>query len=281
MLAIALMVPARAHAGPAAPEPEPGAIEPIDTGALWREANTRLETSDYAGAIELLTRLYDAVARDPDARVLRLRVRWTLHEAHLGAYGVDHDAQHLYVARDLLRKADADFGDADAELRAQHEAAIAELDRRIAEIEEAAAAAEAARKAEADRAAAVAPKRAEPSPPPPVAPADDRRSGRPLVVAGGVMLGVGAVGIGMLVGGLASANAAVGVFEQEPEQRADARADIRRGNALGIAGGVVAGVLLTTGASLLAIGLRRGGGARKARASVTPVPLGLVCAGRF
>jgi hypothetical protein len=65
------------------------------------------------------------------------------------------------------------------------------------------------------------------------------------------------VGLGLLVGGLASAGAAVGTFEEDPDRRADARDDIARGNALGIAGGVIAGAFTVSGAVLLGIGLQR------------------------
>ena len=64
--------------------PAPAESAP-DLGELWRQSQTKMGTSDYVGAIELLTRIYEQVAFDPDAKALRLRVQWALHEAHIGA----------------------------------------------------------------------------------------------------------------------------------------------------------------------------------------------------
>lgn len=250
--------PAFARSGPAVEDPK------SDVGAMWREANAKLATSDYPGAIVLLTRVYEEIATDPDARMLRLRVRWALHEAHVGAERVDHDAQHLYVARELLKNGMSDFGPDDAELRSRSETALAELDQRIATIEgeqrdaaekkrlaEEQAAAEERRRAAATQSAA-----SEPPPPRPTAnePEIPRRG---MLIGGGVAAGVGVLGLAILAGGFGSASQAVHTFEVDPAARDAARRGIGRGNAIGIAGAVIAGVGITVAAILVPLAFRR------------------------
>ncbi|HWB73818.1 MAG TPA: hypothetical protein VG755_02660 [Nannocystaceae bacterium] len=263
VLAIAILpglvaTPASARSAPAAEDPK------SDVGAMWREANAKLATSDYAGAITLLTRVYEEIATDPDARMLRLRVRWALHEAHVGAERVDHDAQHLYVARELLKNGMSDFGPDDAELRSRSETALADLDQRIATIEaEQRDAAEQKRLAE-EQAAAEERKRAaqqheaarEPPPPRPTTrePEIPRRG---MLIGGGVSAGVGVLGLAILAGGFGSASQAVHTFEVDPEARDAARRGIGRGNAIGIAGAVIAGVGIAVAAVLVPLAFRR------------------------
>jgi hypothetical protein len=241
--------------------PPPTADPDDDVGAMWREANAKLATSDYTGAIELLTRIYEEVARDPEARMLRLRVRWALHEAHLGAERLDHDAQHLYVAREVLKNGMSDFGPDDAEMRTKSEAAIAELDARIAKIEAERAAVDAQRR-EADERAAEEERRrktaaaTEPPPPRPVA-TEPPKPQRGLLVGGGVAAGIGVAGLAILAAGFGTASRAVHTFEVEPDARDEARRAIHRSNAIGIAGAVIAGVGITVAAILLPLAVRR------------------------
>jgi hypothetical protein len=279
VLALAIMLastPAFARNGPAPTTEEPRA----DVGAMWREANAKLATSDYPGAITLLTRVYEEIATDPEARMLRLRVRWALHEAHVGAERVDHDAQHLYVARELLKNGMSDFGPDDAELRERSEAALADLDRRIATIEaDEQAAAEQKRLAE-EQAAAEERRRAaeqrsettnEPPPPRPTSnePEIPRRG---LLIGGGVSAGVGVIGLAILAGGFGSASQAVHTFEVDPEARDTARRGIGRGNAIGIAGAVIAGVGIAVAAILVPLAVRRSDGTAARSALLRRLP---------
>jgi hypothetical protein len=280
--AIALLValtvgvaPLSARAG--APAPSESAP---DLGELWRQSQTKMGTSDYAGAIELLTQIYEQVGLDPDAKALRLRVRWALHEAHVGAYGVDDDPTHLHVARDLVRKYQDELGAEDTEQRDRADAAIADLDAKIAAIE-----------VEPDPEPQPEPEpqpdpEPKPEPAPKIAPAPappPATNDKGLLIGGAVLAGLGLASAGMLIGGLVSANRGVDTFETDPDRRADARAQIRRGNAIGIAGGVLSGVFIVSGSILLALGLRRSGSG--ARYSVLPSAdarrIGLSLAGHF
>jgi hypothetical protein len=283
VLAIAIVptlvaAPAFARSGPAQP---PASDEPrSDVGAMWREANAKLATSDYPGAITLLTRVYEEIATDPDARMLRLRVRWALHEAHVGAERVDHDAQHLYVARELLKNGMSDFGPDDAELRSRSEAALADLDQKIATIEaqqrdalEKKRLAEEQAVAEERRRAAEQQAEATPEPPPPRPTTDEPElPRRGLLIGGGVAAGVGVLGLAILAGGFGSASQAVHTFEIDPEARDGARRGIARGNAIGIAGAVIAGVGITVAAILLPLAFRRSDGAAARSARLRRLP---------
>lgn len=266
-LAIAMVAaPLPAAAGPAS---QPAAGDPkSDVGAMWREANAKLATSDYPGAITLLTRIYETIATDPDARMLRLRVRWALHEAHLGAYGLDDDPKHLYVARDVLKNGMADFGPDEGALRAKSEVALTNLDARIGAIEAAQrerAAAEQKRLADEQAAEAERRRQAEseqrvqkdqPPPPRPVEPATPPVR-RGLLIGGVVSAGIGVIGLAVLAGGFGTASQAVHTFETEPGSRMGARRGIARGNAIGIVGAVIAAAGITTAAILLPLALRR------------------------
>jgi hypothetical protein len=268
--------PAFAAIGPAPATEEPRA----DVGAMWREANAKLATSDYPGAITLLTRVYEEIASDPDARMLRLRVRWALHEAHVGAERVDHDVQHLYVARELLKNGMSDFGPDDAELRERSAAALADLDQRIATLEaqqrdaaekkrladEQAAADERRRGAQAQRKATNEPPPPRPTTNEPVIPR------RGMLIGGGVSAGVGVIGLAILAGGFGSASQAVHTFEVDPEARDAARRGIGRGNAIGIAGAVIAGVGIATAAILVPLAFRRSDHAGRRSAVLRSLP---------
>jgi hypothetical protein len=282
VLAIALAIGPLpvAASGPAASGPGVAADPGSEVGAMWREANAKLATSDYAGAIVLLTRVYEQISADPDARMLRLRVRWALHEAHLGAHGVDDDPQHLYVARDLLAKGMADFHADDAELRARSEAALVELEARIATLEQSRRDRDAAEQQRlADERAAQAEQqrraderaRAEPPPPTkPVASAAPHGPHRGRLIGGAVAGGIGVIGLAVLAGGFGSASQNVHTFETDPSQRDGARDGIRRGNTIGIAGAVIAAVGLTTAAILIPLSFRRpsSASARRSRSLV-------------
>ena len=234
---------------------------PEDLGELWRAAQTRLGTSDYDGAIELLTRMYEQVALDAEAKAQRLRVQWALHEAHLGAYKVDADPQHLHVARDLVQKYRDDLAEEQTAKRGEADAALAQIDAEIANLE--AVEEPEQTPVESEEPPTEPPPPAPTEPPPPAAtPPPAGKPSQGLIIGGSVLLGVGAAGAGMLVGGLVSAGRGIDTFETDPSNRDNARDQIRRGNAVAVAGGVLSAVFVVSGSVLLAIGLRRRGTAR-------------------
>ncbi|MCA9713013.1 MAG: hypothetical protein KDK70_44725, partial [Myxococcales bacterium] len=95
-----------------------------------------------------------------------------------------------------------------------------------------------------------------------------------LIIAGAVTAGLGAVGLGVMAGGLGMASAAVDRFRTQPEQRAAARLDIKKGNAIAIAGAAAGGALLVSGAVVLGLGLRYRAG-RGGSLAAGPGQLGL------
>lgn len=252
-----------------------------DIGELWQQAQARIDTSEYGEAIELLTRLYEIIALDPDAEALRLRVQWALHRAHLGAHGVDGDPEHLFVARDLLDKYVAALSPGEVDRREEAEAAVARVRAALDEHEAAEAAAQEADRAEARRAAAeqeaersaLEPLSPEPDEPP-TETTPEPSDHRGMIIGGAVGAGLGLVGFGVMAGGLGSANAAIDTFKTQPEQRNAARDDIRRGNTVAIVGAAAGGAFLMGGAVLLAVGLRRRAAVRGSLA-LGPGQLGL------
>jgi hypothetical protein len=264
-----------------------------DLGELWREAQARMETSDYGGAIEALTRLYQHIASDPDAKILRLRVRWTLHEAHRQAYALEREPAHLLVAEDLLIGYLEDLGEGEGRLREKANEALEQVraqlaedkQRAAAEAEAARAAAEEAKRraAEAERAEAEAERdEALADPSAPAEPmVESHRPARPFWIAGGVLTGLGGAGVGMAIGGFASASRSVAVFEREPDRREQARRDVRLGNTVGITGAIVGGALLATGVALLVIAKGRKRATTPVAAWLGPQGVGVSWRGRF
>ena len=225
-----------------------------------------------------LTTLYELVVHDPEAEALRNRVRVSLQEAHVGAYGVDDDPQHLAVALDLI----------DRTLESLPEAEVAQRDALTQRRGEIQAMLDAHEPEPVPEPVPEPEPTLEPEPVPepeplpviePPPPPPESSDGRALIISGAVLAGVGLVGNGLLIGGLVSANQAVNTFETDPQQRADARRNITRGNTIGIVGGVVGGAFTVTGAVLLTLGLR------KRQANVSPMidegAMGVQWFGRF
>ena len=265
-------------------------VEP-DLGEMWREAQARMETSDHGGAIEVLTRLYQQIASDPEAKILRLRVRWTLHEAHRQAYAIEREPTHLLVAEALLVGYLDDLGDAELRLREEANEALEQVRAQLADHRERAAAEdEAARAAaeEAERRATQAERDQAEADPASVVPLEppapmlaDHRPARPFWIAGGVLTGLGVASVGMAIGGFARANQAVGVFEREPDRRERARRDVRVGNTVGSTGVIVGGALLSTGVALLVVARGRSRATTPVAAWLGPQGAGITWRARF
>jgi hypothetical protein len=238
---------------------------------LFREGQSRADAADYVGAIG---KYEEAIALLPDDEAnegTRNRLRVELIRSHRKAFEIDDDPTHLTKAKVLI-------GDYRASLDAGADESRDWADGQLQEIEEALEDYEARH-----------PPAPEPEPEPDdsgpqpegpqleIAPGGgnasdvppDPAAGRSLLVAGGVLAGLGVGSVIMMAAGLGKANKAVDTFETDPGKRDQARADNQLGNTLGIAGGVAAGVFLTAGAVLMAIGAKKkkGGG----RTAVAPV----------
>ncbi len=72
---------------------------------LFEDGQAKYETHDYDGAIEAFTAAYQQAQQIEDAVVrdeALARLGFNLARAHVSAYDVDHDEQHLVLARRLL-----------------------------------------------------------------------------------------------------------------------------------------------------------------------------------
>jgi hypothetical protein len=94
-------------------DPEPGP----DTEAreLFEQGQAKYDTHDYDGAIEAFTAAYARAEQIEDSTVRDeavARLGFNLARAHVSAYDIDHDDEHLVLARRLL----ADFRGHEREL---------------------------------------------------------------------------------------------------------------------------------------------------------------------
>ncbi len=90
-----------------------------------------------------------------------------------------------------------------------------------------------------------------------------------MVIAGSVLVGVGALGLGLMSGGLVLGTGANDLSELDPNDIAGRRDQFARGqlgNTLAIAGGVVGAASLLAGVVVLGLGIKR---QRSASAPVT------------
>ncbi len=276
-LALGLLTCVAPVGGLAAPAGDKSAME------LFQEGQGHMDAADYGAAIDAFEAALRNVGDDERSDSVRNRLRVELVRAHRKAHGVDGDTTHLNKAKALLVDYRAALGTDQSENLDWARQQEAEIDAAL----EAAAAAEPEPQPQPQPDPAPEP---EPQPEPVVLEptstdtGDAPASGRPLIIAGGVALGLGAVGGALMAVGFGRANAAVDTFKNDPEQRDQARDDNRSGNSLGIAGAVTAGVFLTTGAALIVVGVRRN---QARKVAVTPTldltgrHAGLSIQGRF
>jgi len=267
------------------PSREGGSVDPLaEASALYAEGTVAYEAADYTGAIAKFTQALGIVVETRANDEIRLRLLYNIATAHEKAYAIDQDVVHLRQAKELYLKY-RDFakehGDLGDELDV--ESRILGVERQLQALSGQGAATE---------------KEATPTPrqgrdkalePKPRPDGRDRRSLHPLVLGGGVGLGLGAVGLGVMGAGLAMGNKAQQDFESAlgPDDeglRVGFVEDGERANTIAIAGGVAGGVFVITGAVLVALGVKRGAG-RGQQASITPT-IGresamLVLQGRF
>ncbi|MFV8749843.1 hypothetical protein ACNOYE_04780 [Nannocystaceae bacterium ST9] len=284
--ATSLLLGLPVEAGAAPPPEQP--VEESDTAkaeSIFRNGQTKYETADYVGAIELWTEAYGLVESTPENAAIKALLIFNLAQAHVKAFELDEDAIHLKQARALLDsyRSSLDMLYTDEAARADEQAKI---DEKLAEI---------ATKLEAAEAAEAEPE-PEPEPKPePVAPPPTTRPnpGNPLLFAGvGIaVLGVATGGVAITLGGVMgnNANDISGLDPDDLASREEQFARGARGNALLITGAVIAGVLVPTGIALIAVGARRNAEANRARQARIPSlapgfgpgQAGLVLRGRF
>jgi hypothetical protein len=256
-----------------------GDAEPAEDTArtLFDEGSTAYDTSDYNLAIRKFTEAYAAAGTiaDEDTRKRVLAgLLFNLSRAHVEAYGVDRDVSHLRIAKDLFKKYQSRYGEADfASMELQ-----AKIDKLLAEAE--AEPTPASASAGSDDATAPRSAGAVDNPPK----SDGPAPGRGLIIGGITSLAVGVAGLGLLGGGAAIVASAEDDYAAGPTRDdRDAAADRgATGDTLVTSGAVVASVGLIAGAALLAVGLRRRKSASVAvLPSLSPTAAALTLRARF
>jgi hypothetical protein len=247
---------------------------------LFDEGATKFETADYIGAIELWTEAFGLVPNAPENAPVKAKLIANIAAAQERAYLVDKEVSHLNQAKILIERYRGTLDDIYLdELEREKELAwvnerLTKIDAELKVVAEREAAKQAAEQAAAEQAE---------QPPP-------RPPGRGLVIGGSVLAGVGAAGLGVMVGGMVIGRRNDDISDLPSTDlvtRADRFRMGRLGNALAVAGGVGGGVLLGVGVALLVVGLKKNRAAGQDTAKLTVVPtfdatqVGVGLLGRF
>lgn len=264
--------------------PPGDAAGPSDAEMMFRRGQAKYETADYNGAIELWTEAYALVGSIPDNAAIQALLIYNLAQAHIKAFEIDEDPIHLKQAEQLLRAFQANletvYDDPEqiAAEQAKIDEALAEIAARTAELEP----------DEPEPQPDEDPERPEPEPDPIVGP--PLKPGKPLLIAGGVVAGVGvAVGALAIVGAI-QANNANFIDDLDPLDYSAREERFNQGytaNSLILVGSIGAGVLVTTGVALIAVGVVRNKKAQQANTRATLLPsfgpagAGLTLSGQF
>jgi hypothetical protein len=234
---------------------------------LFRDGQARADAADYEGAIEKFEQAFSLLPDVEGNEGTRNRLRVELVRARRKAFKIDDDPTHLTKAKVLLEDYVHSLGEGQSENREWAEWELLQIEGAIKDYE--------AKRAQEPQAEETEPEdepslEISPAPGPQSVdgPPPDPNAGRSLLVAGGVLGGLGIGSAIMMAAGLGKANKAVDTFKSDPAQRDNARADNQLGNTLGIAGGVAAGVFLTAGAVLMVLGAKRRKG--NGRTAVAP-----------
>lgn len=243
---------------------------------LYDEGKAKFETADYEAAIELWTEAYRLVPDAQEGSRIKALLIYNIATAREHAFDVTQDPSQLRQAKILLESFEGSIPDLyPPEEQAAETAKVRE---RIAAID--------ARLTETEPEPEPEPQ-LEPEPGPTPEPVDvgagPARPGRPLVISGAVLLGLGVAGLAVMGAGLgigAGANDLSELQDDDIEGRRDQFSRGRSANAMAIGGGVAGGVLVVTGAVLLGVGLAKNRRATPT-AFVAPGTAGLAVVGRF
>lgn len=249
--------------------------------AMFRRGQAKYETADYNGAIDLWTEAYALIESTPETASIKALLLYNLAQAHVKAYELDDDDIHLKQAQQLLQsfRNNLSLLYEDQALRDEE---TKKVDERLAEIEAMLAAAKPPPEPEDEP--EDEPPRDEP-PPPELEPvpvpvpddAGDARPGKPLIITGGVLLGLG-VGAGAIaIAGAVLGSGANDIADLDPSDLAAREQQFgtgRTGNVLAIVGAVGAGVLLPLGGALIGVGAKRNGKAKPSTALLQRTRLG-------
>jgi len=146
-------------------------------GALINDGQALFDTADYVGAIDRWTAAYAELPDDPHLAAARNLLAYQIAQAHIEAHAMDRQTGHLRKAERLLRQYIAALDPSESEARADAEQRLAAVEVQI----------------EATPTPAPAPTATIRAPVPVVAPpARDPRHRGPLLLSGGIGLGLGA-----------------------------------------------------------------------------------------
>ncbi|MCY0989646.1 hypothetical protein OV203_21085 [Nannocystis sp. ILAH1] len=267
--------------------------------ALAQEAQTRFETADYAGAIELWTQAYAALPNEPAYDKRRNVLAYQIAQACVEAYELDPQLVYLRKAERLFDNYLQTISAKDKNTTAKVQGTLDELREkiRVAEEREAADKQAASENAEArgedDAEALLAAQKASEAREAEARAHAEReaRRARRLTVAGGALTGAGAIALGVMAYGLArgarvdrDGEAAKADGVTDPAVYRDLLDQGTAANTLAIATAVVGGVLVVTGIGLIGAGAA---GQQRARRDLGLAPTwlrggaGLVLQGRF
>jgi tetratricopeptide (TPR) repeat protein len=282
---------ATALASLGAPAADPAAAQ-AEAEAMFRRGQAKYETADYNGAIELWTEAYNLVGSIPDNAAIQALLIYNLAQAHIKAFELDEDRIHLKQAEQLLRSFEANL-ETVYEDPEQIAAEQAKIDEALADIAARSTTLEDKGQTEPEpdgedpaESPGAVPENLDPLPPEPGKPA------KPLLIAGGVLAGVG-LGVGAVaIVGIVQARNANFYDDLDPldyDAREQRFASGQRANTLIVVGSVGAGVLVTTGVALLVVGAMRSKQARQTTTAARPIlapsfgpaGAGLSVSGRF
>jgi hypothetical protein len=282
-------------AGPLAPSLARSASPPVDgmeaASATLDEAEQMLAADDVDAAIARFEAALDQIPSEPGYAPTRAQVLLTIVEAHEAGFARDGDLERLRGAKRLLDRYLGPLELLDEQGRAAAEERRVRLIDVIGAIEEKQRAEEAARAALARRERAT----------------KARRMGRHLSATGAALTGLGGAGLIVMATGIGLGRATDEQIEQakadalargddwsapciddtcREERRAELDPLLARGsasNALVIVGAVTGAALVSTGATLLAVGRRMKNEAKALEVTPTasPTSFGVLLQGRF
>jgi tetratricopeptide (TPR) repeat protein len=261
--------------------PESSSNEEAET--MFRRGQAKYETADYNGAIDLWTEAYALIESSPETASIKALLLYNLAQAHVKAYELDEDDIHLKQALQLLQNFRNNLSLL-YEDKAQLDEETKKVDERLAEIEAMLAASKPpVPEDEPGEEDPPPPEVVEPEPEP-VADRGDARPGKPLIITGGVLLGLG-VGSGVIaIVGAVLGSGANDIADLDPSDLAARENQFgtgRTGNVLAIVGTVGAGVLLPIGGALIGVGAKRNGKAKASAALLQHTRLGATFGGAW
>jgi len=280
---VALAVATPAAASPASPGPATDALEaepeaPADPAlekarVLHNDGSAAYDRGDYATALEKFSAAYVALPDGSQTTGIRSAIVYNVGITQKRMYELDGDLVHLKTAKVLLTRYFNDFVEEGAEEDTKGRALLDEIEAELAKHET-----EAATPPPTDPMPAIV-SPADTTPKDPVA----QRKTRILIGVGSGVLGLGVVGAGLGLGGAMWGQSLEGDIQDGTSTgagRVSALKDGRSANALATGGTIAGGVLLTAGAVVLAIGLKKRKGVAGSVA-VAPTGSGFAVGGRF